>query len=224
MKPSSFALFFLFAIIASSAKAQFVLDVKGNIVVNGGTYYIIPYIWALGGGLGLAKTGNEACPLSVVQSPAEVDNGLPWTIMSPLRILHITTNTRLDFFAVKGKVPSCVPVPSKWTIVEGDDGISCVPVPSKWTIVEGDDGIKYVKIRGFKNTLQGWFKIQKYNSIAYKIVFCPVNGDSCRNLGISRDEHGKRFLVITDDPLVVIFVKVESSEVSEQVIKNVVEA
>ncbi|KAI9100802.1 hypothetical protein K1719_024164 [Acacia pycnantha] len=207
MKPSLFALFFfLFAFIASSAKAQFVVDNHGNNVINGGRYYILPNIWAIGGGLKLAKTGNETCPLSVVQSPAEVDNGLPWTIMSPLRILYITTNTRLDFFSVKGKVPSCV------------------PLPSKWTIVEGEDGIKYVKIRGFKNTLQGWFKIQQYNSIAYKIVFCPVNGDSCRNLGISRDEHGNRFLVITDDPLVVIFVKVESSEVSEQVIKNVLEA
>ncbi|KAI9100784.1 hypothetical protein K1719_024146 [Acacia pycnantha] len=198
MKPSSFSLFFLFAFIASSAKAQFVLDVKGDIVVNGGTYYILPYIWALGGGLELAKTGNETCPLSVVQSPFEVEHGLPWTIRSPLKIRDVKSNMALDFFSVEGKVPSCV------------------PSPSKWTIVEGEDGIKSVKIRGFKNTLKGWFKIQQYNSIAYKIVFCPINGDSCGNLGISMDDHGNRLLVITDDhPLVVGFVKVESSEVSE---------
>ncbi|KAI9100862.1 hypothetical protein K1719_024224 [Acacia pycnantha] len=198
MKPSSFALFFLFAFITSSAKAQFVLDVKGDIVVNGGTYYILPYIWALGGGLELAKTGNETCPLSVVQSPFEVERGLPWTIRSPLKIRDVTTNMALDFFSFEGKVPSCV------------------SLPSKWTIVEGEDGIKSVKIRGFKNTLEGWFKIKKYTTMAYKIEFCPINGDSCGNLGISNDDHGNRLLVITDDhPLVVVFFKVESSEVSE---------
>ncbi|KAK4269875.1 hypothetical protein QN277_022973 [Acacia crassicarpa] len=200
MKPSLIALFTLFAFIASSAKAS-VVDVKGEPIINGGTYYILPYIWAFGGGLRLAKTGNETCPLSVAQSPAEVDNGLPWTISSPLKILYLPTNSRVDF-SVEGKVPNCV------------------PSPSIWTIVEEEDGVKAVKIGGYKNTIKGVFMIQKFTQISYKIVFCPTNGDSCGDIGLS-----SRGLVITNNsPLGLVFVKAESSEVSKQVISNVLEA
>ncbi|XP_054779556.1 trypsin inhibitor DE-3-like [Prosopis cineraria] len=190
MKPSLFSLSVLFAFISSFATAQFVLDIEGNYLINGGTYYILPHIWALGGGLKLAKTGNETYPLSVVQSPFETDNGLPWRITSPLRIKFIPANTSLDFSTL-GKVPRL------W----------------KWAVVEEEDGNKPVKIIRYENTLKGWFKIQQYNSWAYKIVFCPTNGDSCGDLGISRDDDGKRLLVITDDnPLFVVFVKAESSD------------
>ncbi|KAK4269866.1 hypothetical protein QN277_022967 [Acacia crassicarpa] len=170
MKSSLIALFTLFAFIASSAKAEFVVDVNGDPVINGGTYYILPYIWALGGGVGLAKTGNETCPLTVVQSRAEVDNGLPWRISSPLRILYLPTNARLDFFSVQGKVPNCV------------------PSPSSWTIVEKEDGVKSVKIN------------------------------------IGRSSRGLCLVITNDIPLGVVFVKAESSEVSKQVINNVLEA
>ncbi|KAK4269867.1 hypothetical protein QN277_022967 [Acacia crassicarpa] len=204
MKSSLIALFTLFAFIASSAKAEFVVDVNGDPVINGGTYYILPYIWALGGGVGLAKTGNETCPLTVVQSRAEVDNGLPWRISSPLRILYLPTNARLDFFSVQGKVPNCV------------------PSPSSWTIVEKEDGVKSVKISEYKNTIKGVFMIQKYTQIAYKIVFCPTDGNSCVDIG--RSSRGLCLVITNDIPLGVVFVKAESSEVSKQVINNVLEA
>ncbi|XP_054781851.1 trypsin inhibitor A-like [Prosopis cineraria] len=144
MKPSLFSLSVLFAFISSFATAQFVLDIEGNYLINGGTYYILPHIWALGGGLKLAKTGNETYPLSVVQSPFETDNGC-----------------------------------------------------GSGLLLKKEDGNKPVKIIRYENTLKGWFKIQQYNSWAYKIVFCPTNGDSCGDLGISRDDDGKRLLVIT---------------------------
>ncbi|KAI9100818.1 hypothetical protein K1719_024180 [Acacia pycnantha] len=198
MKPSSFALFFLFAFIASSAKAQVVLDAAGDFVTNGGTYYILPYVWALGGGLGLAATGNETSPLSVVQSAFEVDNGLPWRIACPLRILHVPTNFSLEFYSVEGKVPDSV------------------PFPSRWSFVEGENGNKSVKISGFENPITGWFKIQQVDSWAYKIVFCSVNGDPCGDLGISKDDKGNRLLVINDDnPMNVVFFKAEP--ISEKV-------
>ncbi|KAI9072081.1 hypothetical protein K1719_045952 [Acacia pycnantha] len=83
-----------------------------------------------------------------------------------------------------------------------------------------EDGVKSVKISGYGNTITGVFQIQKYTNIGYKIVFCPTDGDSCGDIGLS-----SRGLVITDDiPLGLIFVKVESSEVSKQVINNVLEA
>ncbi|XP_054779650.1 trypsin inhibitor DE5 alpha chain-like [Prosopis cineraria] len=167
MKPSLCSLLVLFAFISSSATAQFVHDIEGNDLINGGTYYILPRIWALGGGLKLAKTGNETCPLNVVQSPSEIDNGLPWRIASPLRIRFIPTNTSLDFFSVEGKVPSCVPMPSKWIVVE-------------------EDGTKSVKVSAYENIPNGRFKIQPYNSWAYKIVFCPIYGVLVEILGFPR--------------------------------------
>ncbi|XP_054779698.1 trypsin inhibitor DE-3-like [Prosopis cineraria] len=194
MKPVLFSLFVLLAFSSSSATSKFVLDSEGNELINGGTYYILPHIWALGGGLRLAKTGNETCPLSVVQSPFEVDNGFPWTIRSPLKIRILPLDSNVDFFSVKGKVPSCVPIPSVWTMVE-------------------EDGLKSVKIAEYEKAQEGWFRIQQYTSIAYKIVFCPINGDSCRDLGISRGNDGKSLLVITNDtPLYVVFIKAESSD------------
>ncbi|KAK4269872.1 hypothetical protein QN277_022971 [Acacia crassicarpa] len=201
MKSSLIALFTLFAFIASSAKAEFVVDVNGQPVINGGTYYIQPYIWAIGGGLRVGITGNETCPLSVVVSPFEVDKGLSWRISSPLKILYVRTNSRVDF-SVEGKLPNCA------------------PSPKSWTIVEEEHGVESVKISGYKNTIKGVFKIQKYTQIAYKIVFCSTDGDSCGDIGLSN-----RRLVITDDnPLGLVFVKAESTEVSKQVINNVLEA
>ncbi|XP_054779870.1 trypsin inhibitor DE-3-like [Prosopis cineraria] len=197
MKPSSFSLFVLFAFFTSLTTARFLVDSQGEPIVNGASYYIVHPIWPGPGGLDLAKTGNETCPLSVVQLPFSIfpERGLPWTVKSPSEIVNITSSTNVDFFSVEGKVPSCV------------------PVPSKWTIVEGEDGVKSVKISGYEKTLQGWFRIQQYSILANKIEFCPVNGDSCKDLGISRDNDGNSLLVITDDnPLIVVFIKAESSD------------
>ncbi|XP_054781862.1 trypsin inhibitor 1B-like [Prosopis cineraria] len=148
-------------------------------------------------GLDLANTGNETCSLSVAQLPhtIDIDYGLPCAVTSPLKIRYIISSINVDFF-VEGKVPSCV------------------PVPSKWTIVEGEDGIQSMKISEYEKTLQGWFKIQQYPNFTRKIMFCPINGDSWRDLKISRSHDGIMRLVITDDnPLIAIFIRDQSSDV-----------
>ncbi|XP_054779697.1 factor Xa inhibitor BuXI-like [Prosopis cineraria] len=198
MKPSLFSLFVLFAFFTSLTTAKFLLDSQGEPIENGASYYITGPIRPGPGGMDLAKTRNETCPFSVVQLPTSIfpDYGLPWTVTSPSNIRYITPITNVSFFSVEGKVPSCV------------------PVPSKWTIVEGEDGVKSVKISGgYEKTLQGWFRIQPYTLIAYKIVFCPINGDSCRDIGIAIDHDGNWLLVITDGyPLLAVFRKAESSD------------
>ncbi|XP_054782448.1 kunitz-type elastase inhibitor BrEI-like [Prosopis cineraria] len=138
MKPSLFSLLVLFSFFTSLTTAKFLLDSQGEPIVNGASYYITGPIWPGPGGLDLAKTGNETCPFSIVQHPTSIfpDYGLPWTVTSSLKIRYIKPNTNVDFFSVEGKVPSCVPVPSKWTIVE-------------------EDGVKSVKISGwYKKTLR----------------------------------------------------------------------
>ena len=79
------AFFLLSAFISHlpSATLAFVLDMDGEPLRNGGTYYILPVLRGRGGGIGRAATGNETCPLSVVQERFEGDIGLPIRISSP---------------------------------------------------------------------------------------------------------------------------------------------
>jgi len=60
-----FALFLLSALTfyPPSTTAQPVTDVNGNIVQNGGKFFITPSIFGIGGGIERAITGNETYPL-----------------------------------------------------------------------------------------------------------------------------------------------------------------
>ena len=203
MKPSLIALSFLFAFITSSAQAQFLRDANGELLVNGGTYHIFPFI-NIWGGMTLAKTGNETCPLTVSPAPnfSVFRNGLPWTISNPSKIKYIKSNTWVNIFSNEGKLPNCV------------------PSPAFWTIVEGEDGTQSVKVGWHEDTIKGHFYIQPFAIGSYKIVFCPTDGGSCGDLGLSNGG-----LAITDHTLGFVFRKVESLEgFSKQLINNVLEA
>ncbi|CAI9294275.1 unnamed protein product [Lactuca saligna] len=56
-----------------------VRDLDGKLVRSGTKYYIFPVIRGMGGGVTIASTRNESCPLDVVQANQEVDNGMPLT-------------------------------------------------------------------------------------------------------------------------------------------------
>ncbi|CAI9273381.1 unnamed protein product [Lactuca saligna] len=58
-----------------------VRDLDGNLVRSGTEYYILPVIRGMGGGLILASTRNDSCPLDVVQANKEVYNGMPLTFI-----------------------------------------------------------------------------------------------------------------------------------------------
>ncbi|KAK4269881.1 hypothetical protein QN277_022979 [Acacia crassicarpa] len=179
----------LFVILFASVAADVVLDTEGDVLKNGGSYHIIPALTGRGGGLGLAATGNETCPLTVVQIPSETTDGLALIISSPARIAYIAEGLLLDI--AFSAVPTCAPTPSKWTIIEEDPaGMS-------------------VKISGYSNTVDGKFKIIKYQGLFYKLKFCSSAGDPCQDLGLYYDETGNRHLVIVTDetPLAVVFKK-----------------
>ncbi|XP_054781711.1 factor Xa inhibitor BuXI-like [Prosopis cineraria] len=191
MKTALLALFLVFAF--TSAQADLVIDTEGNPVRNGGQYYILPALMGNGGGIGLAATGGESCPITVVQTPSEQSNGLPTRLSSPYRIAHLHTNLRVDFTVV---------APPK-----------CAQTPAKWTIVGIEDERREVKLAGQQNTVRGSFKIRTHHGTTYKMVFCPSDEEySCHALGISRDEKGNRRLVVDDNnPLVVVFHRAGSS-------------
>ena len=188
-----FPLFLLsaFTTLLPFATAALVFDTDGKPVLNGGTYYILPVIRGMGGGIDLAATGNETCPLTVVQSSSELSLGLPIRISSPKKNVFVYQGLIFDLAFTS--VPSCSPTPSKWTIV---NGLSEEPS---------------VKLTGYENTVNGGFKITKQAS-DYKLKFCPDSSDKCAVVSVYIDDDGIRRLVLAKkNPLIIQFKKVDAS-------------
>ncbi|XP_028786529.1 kunitz-type trypsin inhibitor alpha chain [Neltuma alba] len=178
---------FLFALPPSNL-AQELLDVDGEILRNGGSYYILPAFRGKGGGLELAKTEGETCPLTVVQARSETDRGLPASIWSPPRIAILRPGFSLNI-EFRPRNPSACHRESSL----------------QWKVEEESQQVKIAsqdEQRGF-----GPFRIRPYRD-DYKLVYCEGSSDRCKDLGISIDEENNRRLVVKDgDPLAVRFVK-----------------
>ena len=96
MKTAVLAFFFLFAIsttLPSASATDFVFDTDGDQVQNGLPYYIIS---ETGHGLEIAQLANDKNPVSVIQSSTNYSNGLPLRPSSPILLLYITTDMRLN--------------------------------------------------------------------------------------------------------------------------------
>ncbi|XP_024977526.1 kunitz trypsin inhibitor 2-like [Cynara cardunculus var. scolymus] len=171
-----------------------VLDIDGNLVRSGTDYYILPVFRGMGGGVTLASTRNESCPLDVVQEPQEVDNGLPLTFtpVDPKKgVIRESTDLNIIFSALSICIQSNV-----WNLEEYEGQLI---VSARG--VSGNPG---------QETISNWFKIEKYED-DYKIVFCPTVCDFCRpvcgDIGVIIGEDGSRRLAIRDVPFKVFFKK-----------------
>jgi len=175
-----------------------VLDITGKKLRTGTSYYILPVFRGRGGGLTLASTGIETCPLDVVQERREVENGLPVTF-SPVNIkkgvIRLSTDLNIKFSTSTVCVQSTV-----WKLNSHDDSLG------QWFVttggVEGNPG---------RETTSNWFKIEKFDD-DYKLVFCPSVCDNCkvlcRDIGIYIDQAtGIRRLALSDIPFKVMFKK-----------------
>ncbi|KAI9198171.1 hypothetical protein LWI28_011315 [Acer negundo] len=199
--------FFIFAFVTKAplvvstadASPDPVLDIAGKKLRTGTDYYILPVFRGRGGGLTLASTGNETCPLDVVQERHELENGLPVTF-SPVNIkkgvIRLSTDQNIKFSASTACVQSTV-----WKLDSHDDSLG------QWFVttggVEGNPG---------RRTMSNWFKIEKFDD-DYKLVFCPSVCDHickvlCRDIGIYIDQAtGNRRLALSDTPFKVMFKK-----------------
>ncbi|KAK4858163.1 hypothetical protein QYF36_012043 [Acer negundo] len=197
--------FFIFAfvtkaplIVTADASTDPVLDIAGEKLRTGTDYYILPVVRGRGGGLTLASTGNENCPLDVVQERHEVENGLPVTF-SPVNIkkgvVRLSTDQNIKFSASTICIQSTV-----WKLDSHDDSLG------QWFVttggVEGNPG---------RVTTSNWFKIEEFDD-DYKLVFCPSVCDTCRvlcrDIGIYIDQAtGIRRLALSDTPFKVMFKK-----------------
>ncbi|QCE11000.1 trypsin inhibitor 1A-like [Vigna unguiculata] len=176
-----FALFLLSALTfyPPSITAQPVFDGNGNVVKNGGRFYIKPRLFGAGGGIERARTGDEESPLSVVQSPFETDPGQPWIIRSMLRTA----------FLPEGRVSISYEYVQLGNSVESNEWIA-VPGQPEGTVVK----------TGYPNSVSGFFIMTRASSDnTYKFSFCS-NGGTCSDVGVVNDEAGNRILAITQEP------------------------
>ena len=182
-------------LLCANAAPDPVLDISGKKLRTGTDYYILPVFRGRGGGLTLASTGNETCPLDVVQEQLEVSNGLPVTF-SPVNIkkgvIRVSTDQNIKFSAATICVQSTV-----WKLANFDDSTQ------QWFVtsggVEGNPG---------RETVDNWFKIEK-DEDDYKLVFCPTVCNfckvKCRDVGVFIDDAGVRRLALSDVPFKVMF-------------------
>ncbi|XVF06973.1 hypothetical protein REPUB_Repub06bG0097400 [Reevesia pubescens] len=185
--------FLLFGSTIAGDELDPVLDISGQQLRTNTDYYILPVIRGRGGGLTLASTGNETCPLDVVQEQLEVSNGLPLTF-SPVNVkkgvVRVSTDLNVKFSAATICVQSTV-----WKL-DNDESTQKLVVTTGG--VEGNPG---------RETLSNWFKIENFED-DYKLVFCPGVCDICRpvcgDLGVFIDG-GIRRLALSDVPLKVMF-------------------
>ncbi|PWA81442.1 proteinase inhibitor I3 [Artemisia annua] len=99
-----------------------VRDIDGNLVRSSAKYYTLPVFRGRGGGLTLAATRNELCPLDVVQENMEVIKGLPLAFIpvNPKEgIIRESTNLNIIFSASSICIQSNV-----WMLVDKTDSIT----------------------------------------------------------------------------------------------------
>ncbi|KAM7469018.1 hypothetical protein LguiA_007201 [Lonicera macranthoides] len=105
-------LFLLIAFSTISLSAAYaspdpVLDATGKILRSGIDYHVLPVFKGKGGGLTLANTGKEPCPLDVVQEKYEFKDGLPLTFtpVNPKKgVIRVSTDLNIKF-SVARKCP-----------------------------------------------------------------------------------------------------------------------
>ncbi|KAL8241173.1 hypothetical protein R6Q59_014528 [Mikania micrantha] len=194
MKTLMLLLFSTISLSLAQPSPDPVRDIDGNLLRSGTEYYILPVFRGMGGGVTLASTRNETCPLDVVQAALEVDNGLPLTFtpVDPKKgVIRESTDLNIIFSAFSICIQSNV-----WMIEEYEGEL----------VVSGHG----VSGNPGQETLGNWFKIEKLED-DYKLVFCPTVCDFCKpvcgDIGVTITENGIRRLVISEVPFKVMFKK-----------------
>ncbi|KAK7291301.1 hypothetical protein RIF29_06320 [Crotalaria pallida] len=195
----SFVLAIELLIGITSAAPEPVVDISGQKLRTGVKYYILPVFRGRGGGLTIASSGNNTCPLYVVQEKLEVLNGQPvtFTPSKPNKDGVILTSTDLNIksFLTTSEKTTC-DQPLVWKLLKELTGVWFLSTGG----VEGKPGI---------DTIVNWFKIEK-DGEDYVLSFCPsvCNCQTlCRSLGLFPYNDGNKHLALSDQvpPFKVIF-------------------
>ncbi|XP_058773498.1 kunitz-type trypsin inhibitor-like 2 protein [Vicia villosa] len=193
----------------SNEDVEQVLDINGNPIFPGGQYFILPAIRGPpGGGVRLGRTGNQTCPVTILQDRREVKKGLLVKFVIPgISPGIIFTGTPLEIEYTRK--PSCAKS-FKWLVfVDNVIQKACVGIggPENYLGVQ---------------TLSGTFKIEKHESgFGYKLAFCVQGSPTCLDIGrFDNDEAGRRLNLTEHESFQVVFVEAESNDA--KILKSVV--
>ena len=195
MKPTTtlFALFFLFLVAFTTATAEPLIDTDGDIVMNGGKYYLNPNSHFQGSGIIFSPISNSGpCTLAVIDDL--LNGGFETFISSPAKIGILHTQLPLNFSFVDLQPSICARKPN-WVVTRSSLNVD-YPV-----MVGSAEDFGY-------DLVHGWFFIKSVKDVSemfhhYKIVFCEVEKE-CKNVGVFVNGNNQRQLVVTDgdEPLV----------------------
>ncbi|RDX71191.1 Kunitz trypsin inhibitor 2, partial [Mucuna pruriens] len=170
----------------SAAAPEPVLDISGQKLTTGVKYYILPVLRGKGGGLKVASSGNNTCPLFVVQEKLEVLNGTPVTF-TPYNAKDGVILTSTDLNIKSYVTSSTCDKPPVWKLLKVLTGVWFLSTGG----VEGNPGI---------DTIVNWFKIEKAGK-NYVLSFCPSVCKCqtlCRELGLYVGDDGNKHLSLSD--------------------------
>ncbi|XP_073280633.1 miraculin-like [Primulina huaijiensis] len=166
---------------AQDEEADPVLDLDGNKLQTGTSYYFIPS-FRPGGGVTIYPTADKNCTNGVAQLVFGV--GLPVTFAygeTDPDVVRVSTNLTISFS------PGILYSPAVWKVDEYD------PAGEKNLITSGE-------IDSNEASINRWFQIRKDLFPGYyKFVFCPKFCESCTQIctdvGISIYDEIRRFVV-----------------------------
>ncbi|CAA6666613.1 unnamed protein product [Spirodela intermedia] len=187
----------LFLLVSSTDGAPAVLDIEGNEVRRGITYYVLPNN-GTGGGL-TASGRNATCPLYVGKASSETDPGVA-LIFFPLEQSSDALSEASDTNIAFSSSPLCAQS-MVWKLQGGvSEGASRVYVGLDGTL--GNPGVA---------TVSNWFNVRKAEEGGYNLVFCPGVCEVCRvicgDLGLFVED-GKTWLGLRGSSFSVVFKKV----------------
>lgn len=181
--------------LKGAEETEEVRDTSGNIVRNSANYFILPSSIQCGTrcGIALLKTGNNTCPLDVV----EEDEAMQFAFV-PANFKKGVIRISTDLNVIHSFPTNCSP--SSVTVWKLDQ-------------VDVETGQRFVTTGGVQGnpgpeTIDNWFKIEKFES-AYKLVYCPTMCESCevvcKDIGIFLDENRNTRFALSDFPFGVKF-------------------
>ncbi|CAI0424073.1 unnamed protein product [Linum tenue] len=183
---------------SSSSSPIPVTDVDGATVRSGLKYFILPSVSGHGGGVALDRTKTKKCPLSVFQDNYDLSKGLPVVFLPVNAKPGYTVRTKIDLNIEFATETACDEA-TVWKVESYDHDLGQRFVGTGG--IEGKPGPR---------TVENWFKIAKFGG-NYKLVYCPSVCKhckvDCKDVGVFEDEYGKKRLALSDEPLVVKFMK-----------------
>ena len=175
--------------ITTLRESDEVLDVAGDPLRPGVKYYIVSAIWGAGGGGVSLPSAETVCPRPVIQEFSDLNRGKPVTF---------STLSGEDVIVEDASVT----IKFNVTATDCDDGSTVW----KADALDNETGNVLVTTGGAESQRTSIFSIQKYASIAYKLV--SYNGESVGRYFDSQNNQ-QQLALVNDAAFMVVFMKAD---------------